>query len=222
MYQIKTPWQRIQAYLSAWFIDHEILRIFYRNFFPIGNPPYQAYRSNHPSPRFIKKLKQQYGIKTIINLRGANETGQYKLEKEACKKYGVTLVDSPFSSRSAPPKESIHKLFNLFDTVQYPILLHCKSGADRAGIGSVLYEFYKQDIPLEKSQQLSLKYGHIKNSETGILDAFIKTWADYHQQNPDIPFIDWVDNTYDPKALNKSFKAGRWGNILVNKILRRE
>jgi protein tyrosine/serine phosphatase len=222
MYQIKTPWQRIKAYLSAWFIDHEVLRIIYRNFFPLGKEPHQAYRSNHPSPRFIKKLKDQYGIQTIINLRGANQTGQYMLEKEACEKYGVTLVDSPFSSRNAPPIESIHKLFHLFDTVQYPILLHCKSGADRAGIGSVLYEFHKEHIPLEDSKQLSLKYGHIKNSETGILDAFIQNWAQFHHQNPEVKFIDWVDHVYDPEALNKSFKAGRLGNILVNKILRRE
>lgn len=219
MYKIKTPWERIKAHLAALFIDHEILRIFYRNFFPVGK---NAFRGNHPSGGFIRKLKENYGVKTIINLRGANQTGQYMLEKEACEKYGVTLVDTPFSSREAPPKASIHRLFNLFDSVDYPIYMHCKSGADRAGIGSTLYEFYKEGIPLQESKQLHIKYGHIKGSETGVLDLFIQKWADYQTANPDVAFIDWVDNTYDPETINKEFKASLWSNILVNKILRRE
>jgi len=219
MYKINTPWQRVKAHLSAWFIDHEVIRVLYRNLFPLGK---QAYRGNHPSPRFIKKLKTKYGVQTIVNLRGANQTGQYMLEKEACEKHKVALVDVPFSSRKSPPIESIHKLFKIFDTVKYPIYLHCKSGADRAGIASVLYEFYKEGIPLTESKQLSLKYGHIKGSETGVLDLFIQKWAAFHKQNPEISFIEWVDNTYNPEAINQEFKASRWGNILVNKILRRE
>ena len=219
MYQIKTPWQRFVAYLQAWFIDHEILRIFYRNFYAISD---KAFRSNHPSPRFIKKLKEKYGIKTIINLRGANQTGQYMLEKEACEQYDVALVDIPFSSRNAPKKESIHKLFEVFDTVQYPILLHCKSGADRAGIGSTLYQFYKEGVPLDQCQQLHLKYGHIKSSETGVLDFFIQKWIEFHKDNPETSFITWVDTVYDDEAINNEYKASKWSNLLVNKILRRE
>jgi len=219
MYQIRTPWERVKAYLEAWFIDHEFIRVLYRNFYPIGT---KAFRSNHPSPRFIKKLKTKYGVQTIINLRGANKTGQYMLEKEACEREGVALVDVPFSSREAPPKASIHKLFNIFDTVKYPILLHCKSGADRAGIGSVLYEFHIEGIPIQQSKQLRLKFGHIKGSETGVLDLFIKTWANYNQQNPEIAFIDWVDNTYDPESINTEFKTTLFSHVLVNKILRRE
>lgn len=219
MYEIKTPWQRFVAHFQAWFVDHEILRIFYRNFFKIGD---NAFRSNHPSPRFIRKLKEKHGIKTIINLRGANKTGQYMLEKEACEAHGVTLIDVPFSSRNAPRPESIHKLFNIFDTAEYPILLHCKSGADRAGIGSVFYRFYKEGIPLDQTGQLSLKYGHIRQSETGVLDYFIEHWVEFHQQNPDVPFITWIDTIYDFEAVNKSYNASKWGNLLVNKILRRE
>ena len=31
-----------------------------------------------------------------------------------------------------------------------------------------------------------------------------------------------VDTVYDPQALTRDFKAGRWANIMVNTILRRE
>lgn len=219
MYEIKTPWQRFVAYFQAWIIDHEILRVFYRNFYAISD---KAYRSNHPSPGFIKKLSRQYGIKTIINLRGANKTGQYMLEKEACEKYGITLISIPFSSRTSPWPEDVHDLFNALDKAEYPILLHCKSGADRAGLGSALYQFHVHNIPLDESKQLSLKYGHIKQSETGVLDYFVEQWTEFHQQNPDVPFITWIDTIYDYKMVNENYNASKWGNLLVNKILRRE
>ena len=38
-----------------------------------------------------------------------------------------------------------------------------------------------------------------------------------------ISFIDWVDSPdYDPKAIRAEFKAGWWGTLLTDKLLRRE
>ncbi|QCU90706.1 fused DSP-PTPase phosphatase/NAD kinase-like protein [Thiomicrorhabdus sediminis] len=219
MFEIKTPWQRIKAYFEFWVIDHEFVRAIYRNFHQISD---QAFRSAHPSPRFIKRMQQQHGLKTIINLRGENKTGQYMLELEACKKLGVKLISTPLSSRDAPSKERIINLFKAFDEAEAPLLLHCKSGADRAGLGSALYQLYKNEIPLDESRQLRPSYGHFKSSETGVLDHFIATWNTYHQHNPDVSFLDWVKNDYNPEEVDKTFKASRLGNLLVNKILRRE
>lgn len=219
MYQIKTPWQRIKAYFEFWIIDHEFVRAIYRNFHQISE---KAFRSAHPSPDFIKHLQKEKGLKTIINLRGENKTGQYMLEREACEALGIKLVSIPFSSRNAPKPESVKALFQALDSIEYPVLFHCKSGADRAGIGSALYQFHKNAIPLDESRQLRASYGHFKSSETGILDHFIEEWKKYHQENPDIKFLTWIDTDYDPQQINKGFKASRFSNLLVNKILRRE
>ncbi len=49
--------------------------------------------------------------------------------------------------------------------------MHCKSGADRAGIMSVLYRHYRLGLPIEEAlEQLSFKYLHIKQGKTGVLD----------------------------------------------------
>lgn len=219
MYQIKTPWQRIKAHFEFWIIDHEFVRAIYRNVHKINE---QAFRSAHPSPGFIKKMQEKEGLKTIINLRGENQTGQYMLEREACEELGVKLVSIPFSSRNAPKPESIKSLFQALDNIEYPVLFHCKSGADRAGIGSALYQFHKNSIPLDESRQLRASYGHFKSSETGVLDHFIEEWNKYHQKNSDIEFLTWLETDYNPQQINKDFEASRFGNLLVNKILRRE
>ena len=55
------------------------------------------------------------------------------------------------------------------------MLMHCKSGADRAGLMSVLYRFLHEGVPLkEATQELSLKYGHFRQADTGILDYFFE------------------------------------------------
>ena len=54
-------------------------------------------------------------------------------------------------------------------------MMHCKSGADRAGIASCLYLIYKQNMMFYATKQLSFKYLHIKYAKTGILDYLFET-----------------------------------------------
>ena len=75
------------------------------------------------------------GFKTIINARGKSDTGYYFLEKEACEQHGITLIDLRLRSREPPSIEAILRCKQIFETINYPALMHCKSGADRAGVG---------------------------------------------------------------------------------------
>lgn len=228
MHQLNTKWGRFKAYFEAWIIDHEILRVFYRNFHKVGQ---SAYRSNHPSPGFVKTLARKYGIKTIINIRGNNRSsfngddfsGQYKLELEACNKYGIELLTTRFSSRDAPRVEEILSLKTLLNEIQYPVLFHCKSGADRAGLVSTLYLHFRENQPIESAvKELSIWKGHVKLAETGILDYFFENYIEYHKTHPDIEFETWLTDVYDYEQLTNSFKANKLGKFIVNKILRRE
>lgn len=228
MHQLNTKWGRFLAYFEAWIVDHEILRLFYRNFHKVGR---DAYRSNHPSPAFVKKLAKKHHIKTILNIRGNNRSsfngddfsGQYKLELEACQKYGIELLTTRFSSRDAPRVEEVLSLKELLTKIEYPVLFHCKSGADRAGLVSALYLHFHENVPIESAvKELTLWKGHIKWAETGILDFFFQNYIDYHKAHPDIEFETWLTDVYDYEQLAKSFKANKVGKFIVNKILHRE
>ena len=48
-------------------------------------------------------------------------------------------------------------------------MMHCKSGADRAGLMSALYLLIVEKRPArEAAQQLAWKYGHVRQAKTGL------------------------------------------------------
>ena len=134
--------------------DHGFLRFCYHNFHQVDE---KLYRSNMPTPLRIKQYSK-LGIKTIINLRGVRKDGGWLLENEACEKYNIKLIDFRARSRAAPEKDMIFKAEKLFKSIEYPALIHCKSGADRAGIMCTLYMLmHKKEHPNIAKNQLSWK-----------------------------------------------------------------
>ena len=197
--------------------DHGFLRLYWYNLHCIDE---MMWRSNQPSPSRVKQAAER-GIKTIINLRGPRDHGGWQLEAEACVTYGVSLVDFTARSRAAPTKEMIYGARDLFATVTGPSLMHCKSGADRAGLMSALYLLIHKEMPVAVArEQLAFKYGHVKQAKTGLLDAFFDAYEPFEAKG--MPFFDWLDNVYDPDILQDSFMSRGWANRLVDDILRRE
>lgn len=212
--------ETLVALFEAWFIDHEILRKLYRNFHPLST---DAYRSNHPSIMFLKKIKKKYDIKTIVSMRRADGKGPYLFEKYTCDKLNIHLAHHVMSSRRLPEVDEVLKAKEILETVEYPILIHCKSGADRAGIMSVFYKHFILNQPIQEAiSELSMKYGHFRWAETGKLDYFFDAFLSFEKKHPEVTFLEWVINHYDLESLNQEFESKGWANIVVNKLLKRE
>ena len=218
-FDLSTPEGRRAAEHDLVWTDHGFLRNIYRNFHWI-EPGVMA-RSNQPSPDQIARYAKE-GFKTILNARGKSDTGYYLLEKEACERHGITLIDLRLRSREPPSVEAIHRCKEIFATIQYPALMHCKSGADRAGVAAVLFKHFKMGLPISEAvEQLSLKYLHIKQGKTGMIDFFFQTYLEETKASGK-PFIQWVDEDYDFDRVKAAFTGQWWANILVDKVLRRE
>tara|TARA_B100000674_G_C37800732_1_gene896318 strand:- start:430 stop:1101 length:672 start_codon:yes stop_codon:yes gene_type:complete len=207
--------------LKDWFdlliLDHGFLRIWWHNFHKVDN---YLWRSNQPTPGRIEDAYKK-GIKTIINLRGVRNDGGWQLEAEACKKFGLKLIDFTARSRAVPDKEMIYAAKKLFSSIEYPALIHCKSGADRAGIMSALYLIIVKNLPVSTAiKELSIRYGHIKYAKTGLLDHFLLEFKKY--QNEGVSFFDWIEKHYDPTTIESKFKTSRFANYFVNNLLNRE
>jgi len=212
------PWARqafgnARSYLDMLFVDHGIFRVAYLNRHRLGK---RAWRSAQPAPHHIRAMARE-GIRTIVNLRGERRCGSYRLEKSACERHGITLVNFHIRGRRAPSREEIKRTIELFERVEYPMLIHCKSGADRTGLISTLYSFLREGVPLtEARRQLSLRYGYLRHSRSGILDLFFMSYLEDNQRQP-VTFIDWVDKVYDPEKLRLLFQEKSWAKRLARR-----
>jgi protein tyrosine/serine phosphatase len=213
-----TPFRRALGHFETVFIDHSLFRAVYANRHLVGG---RLWRAAQPSPAQVAQAARN-GIRTIINLRGRRDCASYILEEEACRRDGITLIDFPINSRQAPRRETLHAIAELFRRVEYPALVHCKSGADRAGLVATLFLLVHEGRPLSEAQkQLSWRYGHFRQARTGVLDHVFDLYAAANAKQP-IGFMEWVDTGYDPAGTDHSFRSRKWADALVDGMLERE
>lgn len=217
------PWMRKHVapalcYAEMLLIDYGIVRLVYNNRHQVLP---DAWRSAQPSPHHVRWMAGR-GIKTVINLRADQSFGTRWLEERACRRNGIKLETLRLNSRAAPTREEFHAMRALLERVSYPVLVHCKSGSDRAGLMSVMLRHVHGGVPVHDARdQLSLRYGHVRYADTGVLDAVFDRYLAANEKTQ-IEFWDWIDRVYDPAEINRSFRARGWANRIVNGILRRE
>jgi len=199
-----SPKERKAAERRMFWLDHGLLRSFWTNF---GEVAPGVYRSNHPPHDRLKSYRDM-GIVAILNLRGTPRKAHHILEVESCEKLGLQLHSIAMHARFAPLTENLQQLFEAFDTIPRPFLMHCKSGADRAGMASALYQLDQGASVDEARKQLSFRYLHIKHSKTGVQDHFLDAYEARLQRGP-ISIREWVATEYSPQILTESFAKVR-------------
>jgi len=215
---IESRGQRLRAWANMLLVDHGIFRLAYLNAHKVTP---RLWRAAQPAPGQIAWFARR-GVKTIINLRGGREHGSWPLQREACERHGIALVDFVLRSRGAPDRETILASKDFFATLKEPALVHCKSGADRAGFFAALYLLVHEERPLDEAmRQLSLRYGHFRFAKTGILDAFFDTYR-VEGEAKGIAFLDWARDVYDPEKLERQFRPGFFSSLLADRLIRRE
>lgn len=211
--------EHVRARANAFFVDHAFFRLLHLNLHPLGE---KAFRSAQPWPHQFRRLARG-GLKTVVNLRGQSEFGSYALELEACEKAGLDYRELKLQSRHPPPLETIEYAARLFDEIAYPALFHCKSGADRTGLLGALYLLLHEKRPLaEARRQLHWRYGHFRQSKTGVLDRIFDEYEAALAAKPGLSFLDWARTGYDPERIKVEFRETNLYGILVDKVLRRE
>lgn len=199
-------------------LDHLIIRLAFPNCHRLSD---EAWRAAQPLPHQVREYARR-GVRTVVNLRGKTDSSTYLYEEAACRAAGIELIDFRIRSRAAPTRAEVLAARDLFSTVTYPMVLHCKSGADRVGLMSALYLHTRRGVPIaEARRQLSLRYGHIRQADTGILDHVFEAYLAYAAETP-IAFYDWVETVYDPEEVTRLLHSRGWANRIVDKILRRE
>ena len=219
-FDLTTRRGRFWAYVRFLWDDHAWIRLGFQNAHWVSP---ELVRTNQPWPYQLKWWADR-GIRTVLSLRGEPEAAHHVLEADACARLGLKLVDHlVLGSREAPTLRQVLEAKTLFETIEYPCLMHCKSGADRVGVMSVLYAHFRLGLPMQQAvRQLSLRYGHFRQGHTGVLDYVFERYLEDAQTSGE-SFLEWIGRPeYDQAAVKSQFTARWWGTLLTERLLRRE
>lgn len=209
---------RAAAWRDSLLMDHAVFRLAWDNFDVVV--PGKLYRANHPTPGRVARYRRELGLRTIINLRGPRASGSDALSRDAARRLRLAHIDMAFESRGAPHRDRILRFAEIWRTLNAPALIHCKSGADRAGLAAGLVVLFEGGTAAEALRHLSWRYGHFPHSKTGILDAFFRLYAARAEGR--MPFLDWVDREYHEQILRDSFRPRRFSAFINDRLLARE
>lgn len=197
---------RLWAYLDYLVFDHAMLRLVLPNAHRVSA---EMIRAGQPWEFQLRRWRDQ-GVKSVVSLRGCGESSFHRIEREACGRLGLELHEFSLSAIAAPSPAQVLAAKHLFDLIRYPALVHCKSGADRAGLMSTFYSHFRMGEPIASARRhLSLRYGHTRMGRAGVLDfVFDRYQADAATSGES--FLEWVTSQrYDPARIEFDFKERR-------------
>lgn len=168
--------------------DHAPLTVF-DNFRVIKDG--QAYRSAQLDASSLRLVIEEYGIRTIINLRGENgRCAWYRAERAVADDAGVELIDVRMSANNLPSRETLLLLYDTYMTAEYPILLHCQSGADRTGAAAAIWRMVVNGEPRAAAgRELSVLAGHF-SPRYPMMDYLVAVFE---------PDRSWIESKYPPQ-----------------------
>lgn len=123
----------------------------------------EVFRSAQPSGKDIERISGVYGIKSVLNLRGARPgSAWYEQEIAASKHAGIEHIDFAMSSTKELSIERARELVEVMRRAPKPLLIHCEAGVNRTGLASALYlAAISARKPEDAELQLSLIYGYV-------------------------------------------------------------
>lgn len=144
--------------------------------------PKQIYRSRQLSKEQFSDVIHEYGIKSIINLRGANPGSQwYSDEMAVAAQNHIQHYDLALQSEQLPSKTSFQTLVTILETAPRPLLLHCQSGVDRSGFAAAI-SLILMDAPIEAAEKQE-SWRYLVFSKESIGKQFLASYKKWLAEN---------------------------------------
>jgi protein tyrosine/serine phosphatase len=166
--------------------------------------PGQVYRSGQPGPDSLAAHIAEYGLRSIINVRGGNPDAEwYREERAVAANHNVQYLDLSTDS-ACPLPDEVRALVPILQTCPKPVLVHCQSGIDRSGPVAAMCILLLNEGPdalTQAHEQLGLRYGHISwRANTIRQQAFLSLYERWLTQNryshTSAHFCEWALGVY--------------------------
>jgi hypothetical protein len=160
--------------------------------------PGQVYRCGQLSGEALEKVIAEHHIRTVVNLRGSSPPLPWYLEEcRATNHLNVGQEDICFSANRLPSIHELRRLVEVLDRAEYPLLFHCRHGADRTGLASAVALLLQSDMSLTEARgQLAARYGHVSVGRLRYLDRFFDLYAlwlqSHSMEHSRTHFREWI------------------------------
>ncbi len=162
--------------------------------------PGEIYRSAQLSAGKLQQVVAEYGIQTVISLRRPKPgRGWYKNEKAMAETLGIAHHDIAMDLTFSPRIDHLLELRDLIENAPRPLLVHCRAGADRTGLASMMVKLLDGSSSLAEARaQVSWKFYVSRDSSMGIpffdgYSAWLNTSGHEHSTDR---FNEWLENEY--------------------------
>jgi hypothetical protein len=174
--------------------------------------PGSAARSSQAYAGFLGAFLKARGIKSVVNLRGANPGHMWwRYEARICRELGIAHLDVMLSSRRPPTRKMLVGLIESFDSAPTPFLLKCSGGQDRTSFAAALYLVHRKGWDAfqdAKVQFAAWPYLHWPRKHQMWLGAFL----DFAKEDSaGRSLADWAAQAYDPERFKNWLDARGMG-----------
>ena len=143
----------------------------------------ELYRSAQPTPAQLESYVRDYGMQTVVNLRGRSPKATWYADEIAtAERLELRHIDFRMSASKELSPEEAEQLVAILKAAPKPLLIHCQAGSDRSGLVSVLYSHEIAGIDEETAErQLSVAFGHVGIPYLSSAYAMDKSWEDLEE-----------------------------------------
>ena len=170
--------------------------------------PGEAARSAQAYLGFLGPFLLARGIRSVINLRGANENFRWwRSEKRVTADRGIAHFDTMLNSRRLPTRQMLLDILSAFDAAPKPLLLKCSGGQDRSSFAAALYVLHRKGwsaFAEAEKQFARWPYLHRPKAQQRWLKPFLAFARD---DANGAPIAQWISQSYTDKRLKAWLEA---------------
>lgn len=156
----------------------------------------QLYRAAQPLEEDLSAMIEAHGIRSVLRLNGGSPGAfWYDEGQRAASNAGVAFYQVGMSAGRFPTRDELTRLWKVFESAEYPLLIHCREGSDRTGLAAAIWILRDGGGVEEAREQLRFfPYGHTGLFGTGSLRVVISMFEPWHGL---MSFGEWAMTVYE-------------------------